>query len=157
MEEVIINKRRNFYQEEVEREPYNYDAWFDYIRLEESTTNYDKIREVYERAISNQPPGQDKKYWERYIYLWIYYAVFEEDIVGDMERAQAIYEGILKLIPHNIFSFSKLWILYAHFQVRQLNIAKARKIFGQAIVKCPKTKIFEAYVEMEKSIGNFDA
>lgn len=135
MEEVILNKRRNFYQEEVKREPYNYDAWIDYIRLEETATDYERIRDVYEKAIANTPPAQDKKYWERYIYLWIFYAVFEEDIANDFERAQAVYEAILNLIPHEKFSFSKLWILYAHFQVRQMNIVKARKILGQAIAK----------------------
>lgn len=144
MEEVILNKRREILKNKIMSsdengpqdgfEPYNYDAWIDYLRLEETTTNYDRIREAYEKAISNVPPGQEKKYWERYIYLWIFYAIFEEN-VGEAERAQTIYEGILKLVPHASFSFSKLWILYAHFQVRQTDIAKARKIFGQAIVK----------------------
>ena len=34
-------------------------------------------REKYERAISNVPPIMEKKYWRRYIYLWIKYALFE--------------------------------------------------------------------------------
>lgn len=136
MEEVILNKRRSYYIEELEREPYNYDCWFDYIRLEESLpNNIDRIREVYEKSIANEPPAQDRKYWERYIYLWIFYAIFEEETAQENARANAVYDTILKLIPHNLFSFSKLWILYAHFLVRSLDVGKARKVFGQAIAK----------------------
>lgn len=36
------------------------------------------MREVYERAIANMPPIQEKRHWKRYIYLWINYALYEE-------------------------------------------------------------------------------
>ena len=36
IEDVIVNKRRQQYEEAVTANPHNYDAWFDYIRLEES-------------------------------------------------------------------------------------------------------------------------
>ena len=36
------------------------------------------MREVYERAIANVPPVQEKRHWKRYIYLWINYALYEE-------------------------------------------------------------------------------
>ena len=58
--------------------PTNYDAWFDYVRLMEEEGDIDKIRDTYERAISNVPAVSEKKYWRRYIYLWIYYAIYEE-------------------------------------------------------------------------------
>ena len=58
--------------------PNNYDAWFDYLRLCESESTIEATREVYERAVANVPPAPDKRLWRRYIYLWIYYAVFEE-------------------------------------------------------------------------------
>jgi crooked neck len=35
MEEAVIMKRRHFLEQEVKREPFNYDTWFDYTRLEE--------------------------------------------------------------------------------------------------------------------------
>jgi crooked neck len=56
----------------------NYDTWFDYGKLEESTGDVDRVREVYERAIAQVPPAQEKRLWRRYIYLWIKYALFEE-------------------------------------------------------------------------------
>lgn len=135
MEDVILNKRRNLYEEELEKDSHNYDVWFDYTRLEESSGDVDKIRETYEKAISNVPPGQDKKFWKRYIYLWINYALFEETKSNDTERAGMIYEEAIKLIPHEAFSISKVWILYAHFLIRQMDLLKARKIMGQAIGK----------------------
>lgn len=52
--------------------------WFDYARLEETNGDVDKVREVYERAIGNVPPATEKKFWRRYIFLWINYALFEE-------------------------------------------------------------------------------
>lgn len=58
--------------------PHNYDAWFDYLRLVESDTDAETVREVYERAIANVPPIQEKRHWKRYIYLWINYALYEE-------------------------------------------------------------------------------
>ena len=67
---AITGKMRIQYEDEVRKAPLNYDTWFDYIRLEESVGNKERIREVYERAIANVPPAEEKRYWERYIYLW---------------------------------------------------------------------------------------
>lgn len=71
IEDVIVSKRRFQYEEEVKRSPLNYDAWFDYVRLEESVGDKDRVREVYERAIANVPPAEEKRLWQRYIYLWL--------------------------------------------------------------------------------------
>lgn len=49
IETAIFSKRRFFYEEQVEANALNYDAWFDYIRLEESAGDVDKVRDVYER------------------------------------------------------------------------------------------------------------
>lgn len=52
------------------KNPLNYDFWFDYIRLEESVGNKERTREVYDRAIANVRPAEEKRYWQRCIYLW---------------------------------------------------------------------------------------
>ena len=49
--------------------------------------------------------------------------------------------GCLKLIPHEKFSFAKLWLLAAQFEIRQLNLKAARQILGNAIGKAPKDKV----------------
>jgi crooked neck len=118
IEDVIISKKRFQYEEEVQREPLNYDTWFDYARLEESSGDCDRVREVYERAISNVPPGSEKRFWQRYIYLWVNYALFEELEAGEEGRTREVYRACLKLIPHKTFTFAKIWILAAQFEIR---------------------------------------
>jgi len=156
IEDVILNKRRFHYEEEVKVNPHNYDAWFDYARLEESHKNVSQAREVYERAIANVPPVAEKRYWRRYIYLWINYALFEELMARDPVRTRQVYRTVLRLVPHQQFSFSKLWLMFAHFEVRQLDLEAARRIFGHALGVAPKPKIFQAYVELERNLGNVD-
>ncbi|XBH93076.1 hypothetical protein VPH35_084077 [Triticum aestivum] len=90
IDDAIVGKQRFQYEDEVRRNPLNYDSWFDYIRLEESAGNKDRIRDVYERAIANVPPAQEKRYWQRYIYLWINYAFYEELDAQDMERTREV-------------------------------------------------------------------
>lgn len=96
------------------------------------------VRDTYERAIANIPLVAEKSYWRRYIYLWINYALFEELEAEDFEKTRQVYDSCLKLIPHRSFTFAKIWLLYAHFEVRQKNLQFARKILGTAIGKCPK-------------------
>ena len=60
------------------RDPRNYDAWFDYLKLEESVSGADAVRAVYARAVQHVPPVAVKMHWCRYIYLWINWAIYEE-------------------------------------------------------------------------------
>lgn len=93
LEATVLGKRRIQYEEELAHDGRNYDVWFDYARLEEgalraaheegdSTTVIEeaiaRVREVYERAVGQVPPGTEKRYWRRYIFLWLDYALFEE-------------------------------------------------------------------------------
>src|SRR5688572_21438668 len=93
LESTVLGKRRIQYEEELSHDGRNYDAWFDYSRLEEAALHdlveegasedekqvaIARIREVYERAVAQIPPGLDKRHWRRYIFLWLNYALFEE-------------------------------------------------------------------------------
>jgi len=156
IEEVVLNKRRYLYEEGIKRNRRNYDVWFDYCRLEESCGDVVRIREVYERAIANKPPVMQKRFWRRYIYLWLYYALFEELQTGDIDKARAVYDALIKVVPHKVFSFAKIWKIYAEFEVRQLSIDRARKIFGRAIAECSKERIFLDYADLEMRLGNID-
>eukprot|EP01006_Ploeotia_vitrea_P010905 TRINITY_DN28836_c0_g1_i1.p1 TRINITY_DN28836_c0_g1~~TRINITY_DN28836_c0_g1_i1.p1 ORF type:complete len:651 (+),score=78.48 TRINITY_DN28836_c0_g1_i1:48-2000(+) len=154
IEDVVVSRKRFEYEQELQVNPHNYDVWFDYIRLEENNADSEKCREVFERAISNVPKVKEKRYWERYIYLWIMYAVYEELDEQDMERTREVYEAVLKLVPHRKFTFAKLWVMYAHFEIRQDNLPKARKILGAAIGKAPKDSLFRNYIDLEIQLGN---
>lgn len=156
VENVIHDKRRFQYEEEVKTNPMNYDAWFDFLRLSEANGDIVKTRDVYERAISNVPPSPEKRLWRRYIYLWIYYALFEELEAKDVERARAVYSACLRLIPHTKFTFSKVWLLHAQFEIRQKDLQAARSILGAALGKCPKEKTFKGYIEIELQLREFD-
>jgi len=156
VEDVILSKRRFQYEEEIKSSPLNYDVWFDYIRLEESKGRKDRVREVYERAIANRPPLQEKRFWKRYIFLWINYAVYEELEAKDIERARQVWRACLQLVPHKIFTFSKVWIMAAQFEVRQKELAAARKLLGTALGKCPKEKLFKSYIELELQMVEID-
>lgn len=155
VEDVILSKRRVQYEEQVKENPKNYDTWFDYARLEETSGDVDRVRDVYERAIAQIPPTQEKRHWRRYIYLWIFYALFEEMDVKDIERARQIYQECLKLIPHKKFTFAKIWLMKAYFEIRQKQLTAARKTLGQAIGMCPKDKLFKGYTELELKLFEF--
>ena len=156
IDDAVLGKKRVEYEDEVRKDPTNYDAWFDYTRLEENAGEIEKAREVYERAIANVPPATAKQFWRRYIYLWINYALFEELEAGDLERAREVYRECLKLIPHKVFSFSKIWVMASEFEIRQKRLDSARKILGLAIGLAPKDKIFKVYIDMEMQLGNVD-
>ncbi|KAM0451393.1 hypothetical protein ACHAO4_006068 [Trichoderma viride] len=155
VEDVVLSKRRVYYEEQVRENPKNYDAWFDYAGLEEASRDADRIRDVYERAIAQVPPTQEKRHWRRYIYLWIFYAVWEELEGQDVERARQIYTTCLNMIPHKKFTFAKLWLLAAQFEIRQGELGAARKLLGRAIGMCPKDKIFNGYVDIERKLFEF--
>jgi crooked neck len=156
IEDVVLGKRRALYEEQVLARPNEYDAWFNYAQLEEEYGDVDKVRDVYERAIAQVPPTTEKRYWRRYVYLWIAYAMYEELDVQDMERARQVYTECLKLLPHKQFTFAKVWLLYAQFEVRRKQLGVARKTLGQAIGMCPKRKLFKGYIDLELSLREFD-
>ncbi|RWS03958.1 crooked neck-like protein 1 [Dinothrombium tinctorium] len=156
IEDVVLNKRRTKYEEDLKRNPHDYDTWFDYIRLMEEEGDLEAIRKVYEQAVANVPPKKEKRLWRRYIYLWIYYAIFEELDAEDIQRAREVYRFCLKLIPNKHFTFAKLWIMAAKFEIRQKDLQAARKILGTAIGTCPKDKLFREYIEIEIQLREID-
>jgi len=178
IERVLLTKQRREYNERVENDPYDYDAWFEFAKLEEENANVHAdanvhahanahahahpaaVREVYERAVAQVPPGNtgEKEHWKRYIYLWIYYATYEELTNKDPERASQIYQTCLdRVIPHKQFSFAKVWIYAAKLQIRRKNLTAARKLLGRAIGMCRgKERIFKEYIAIEMSLGEID-
>ena len=171
IEDVVLSKRRVHYEEQIKENPKNYDAWIDFARLEETSGDTDRVRDVYERAIAQIPPTQEKRHWRRYVYLWLFvsspprsshsltnltqYAVYEESVTKDITRTRQIYQECIRLIPHKRFTFAKLWLMFAHFEVRQSQLTAARKLLGQAIGMCPKDKLLKGYIELEMKLFEF--
>lgn len=51
-----------------------------------------------------------------------------------------MYTEALRLVPHKFFTFGKLWVLAAKFELRQMELGRARKLLGQAIGMAPKAR-----------------
>ncbi len=71
---------------------------------------------------------QIKRVWRRYIYLWLKYAIYEELEAKDVERTREVYKACLEIIPHKKFTFAKVWLMFAQFEVRQKDLTAGRKI-----------------------------
>ena len=157
IEDAILENRRAHYEALLAGDKYNYDGWFDYVRLEESEgLDLARTREVYERAIANYPPIKEKRYWKRYIYLWIYYALFEELQAKDLGRARDVYKACIALMPNGEFTFGKIWLMAAHLEVRRGDLGAARKLLGAGLGMCGKENIFKGYIELELQLGEID-
>ena len=156
LDDLLFVKKVKEYEEKIKESPYSYDYWIDYLLLLENSGKIEETRKLYERAVSKVPIENEKKYWIRYIYIWIYYATFEELDAKCPSKAIEIYKECLKMIPHEKFTFSKIWINLAHLYLRQEQLEEARKTFGIAIGKCKRPKIFKAYIEQESLLGNIE-
>ena len=95
IEDVVVSKARYGYEDRLRESPTDYDAWFDYLRLEETAGDVARTRDVYERAIAALPPAAEKRYWQRYVYIWINYALFEELAAGEPLRAREVRRACL--------------------------------------------------------------
>lgn len=79
----------------------------------------------------------------------------EVDAVKDISRTRQIYAECLKLIPHKTFTFAKIWLQKAHFDIRQGDLVAARKTLGQSLGMCPKDKLFKGYIALETKLFEF--
>ena len=80
-----------------------------------------------------------------------------------MKRASEVYLSCLDVIPHTIFSFSKIWIFCAKAYIRANNLTECRKILGKAIGVLSKNnliselkKVLEAYLAIELALGEVE-
>lgn len=160
IEKLVTHRRKLLYEDVLNKDPMDYDTWFDYIHLAEAELTLDEIRDIYERAVANFPKNKrSKDPWRRYIYLWIYYATFEEVLAQDKERAFKVYEFCINnVIPdqHKTFTFAKLWLAAACLQIRMGDISKARNILDKSLKRCPKRKLFKEYIDLEIQLRDFD-
>ncbi|CAD5334086.1 unnamed protein product [Arabidopsis thaliana] len=134
IEDAIVGKKRFQYEDEVSKNPLNYDSCIHGSTV--FSTTYTDVT--------------------NYCCCRINYALYEEIETKDVERTRDVYRECLKLIPHTKFSFAKIWLLAAEYEIRQLNLKGARQILGNAIGKAPKVKIFKKYIEIELKLVNID-
>ncbi|ODV59862.1 Clf1p [Ascoidea rubescens DSM 1968] len=163
IEKSIILKRKKKYELILEKDKTDYDTWWLYIKIIEElysnlsiSENVEKIRKVFDDCVKCTPKVVQKDYWRRYIFIWIKYIFWEELNFANISKVRELFKRILKIIPHKKFTFAKIWILNAKFEIRQNDIGKARKLFGMAIGMCSKPKLFKEYISIEIKLKEFD-
>ncbi|KAJ5562021.1 RNA-processing protein HAT helix [Penicillium sp. DV-2018c] len=150
VEDVILSKRRVQYEEQLKENPRNYDIWFDFARLEETAGDPERVRDIYERAIAQIPPRKKKD-----IGAAISISGYSMLCGKKWKRRRQIVPECLKIIPHKKFTFAKVWLMKAQFEIRQMQLQAARKTLGQAIGMCPKNKLFRGYIDIETRLFEF--
>lgn len=158
IEQILIDKRRAHYERLLAEEPVeeNIDVCFNYIKMEEEAGEVDRVREIFERSLARVPSGRDKRNWRRYVFLWLFYAQFEETVSEDIHRARRVYETAVKLFDTCRVHFSKLARAFAGFELRQLNLMGYRQVLLHAVEssKARKLSIAKFWIETELKLGN---
>jgi crooked neck len=155
IDQILLDKRRAHYERLVAEQPQNLDHCFLYILTEEEAGEIDRARELYERFIAYIPQTGDKKFWKRYIYLWLFYAQFEEVKSKDIARCRQIYETVVELMNISQIFFAKIFREFGKFEIRQSNLSGFRKVMsaGLNLSHGHKPSIARFWLETELRIG----
>lgn len=165
VESGILLKRKLKYEDEIKENPQDYDTWWVYLDILINEQDTEKIRSVFSRAISSTPTEKKVKtlLWRRYILLCIRYALWEEFEGRSTENARAVWKKCLESIPHKHFTFGKVWIYSAEFEIRNddtLGLMNARKLLGRSLGQTshnkPKRNVLKFYISLEKKLGEYD-
>lgn len=70
IENVLLSKRKEQYKSILDSTPYDYDVWFDYLRMLEQEGDESQVIAAYEKAVTNTPPSVEKRFWRRYGRGW---------------------------------------------------------------------------------------
>lgn len=149
-------KRKLRYEKDVALDPRDYDAWWEYVKLDDA-----RAEELLRQAVRNVPTDTEKLVlWRRYVFLWIKLALRLEFAANDAALARSVWKDALDVVPHARFTFGKLWTNYADFELRQHDLGAARKVLGRGIglssQSGPKGKVFKHYIALEKRLGEAD-
>lgn len=110
---ISLHKELYSYQIELKDNPQNYLTWLKYIKVVEKHGDESKIRDLYEKVVCILPTEQEKSFWNSFMNIWMSYAIYEEEAASDINRARNIYNRWLEVIPHQNFTFSKVWVMSA--------------------------------------------
>ncbi|CUM66181.1 uncharacterized protein PRCAT00003839001 [Priceomyces carsonii] len=159
IEESIVLKRQKRYEVELKQNPYDFNTWW--LLLNILPNDAATVRPYFEEAIRNVPQDTKKTLnWRRFILIWIRYALWEEFNNSDSSKARQVWSDCLNVIPHKRFSFGKVWIHFAEFEIRNSNLTNARKILGRGIGQAnrskPKRSLFQFYIDLEQKLGEWD-
>lgn len=146
-------KRRLQYRLEVDLNPRDYDAWWELAKFDDAVA-------VLRQAVACAPESASKLVaWRRYVFLWLRLALTLEFEARDVEAARDTWKQAVDSIPHRQFTFGKLWIQYAQFELRHRGLGAARKVLGRAIGQSsenPKRNVFRYYIQLETQLAEWE-
>lgn len=154
IEFAIMEKRKLKYEQELSEDWLDFDNWWDYLNLLRNFS-IEAQRDAFEKCCSLEPEFKEKRFWKTFALIHIRFANFEE-LNNNVSRVSEIYKSFLNKTSSLGFTFSKIWINYAKFEIRQNNLPMARKILGNSIGKFPKKRTFKFYIELEIKLKEFD-
>jgi crooked neck len=108
-----------------------------YIELEIELREFDRCRILYEKYLEFNPQNCT---------TWIKYAELES-ILGDIERARAIYE--LGIQQPRLDMPEILWKAYVDFEIEQQEFEKARELYKRLLAKTQHVKVWLSYAQFE--------
>lgn len=158
----FLLKRKLHFERNVVENPRDYDSWWELAKIEEKVALTDSVVAVLTKAVAVEPQEQTKLIlWRRYIFLWIKLALKYEFDCHDSEQAKQTWKKALGVVPHDKFTFAKVWIMFADFLIRcEKHLGETRKVLGRAIgegcLAKPKAKLFGYYINLEKKVGETD-
>ncbi|KAL3232798.1 Pre-mRNA-splicing factor CLF1 [Nakaseomyces bracarensis] len=155
----IIDKRQADYESSLTLDPKKYETWWLLIDLLEEYRSVEDVKAIYERSLmNNQPETKTKeRQWKNYISLWVRYLCFIELSLQDFSYCRKMFSLLTnEIIPHKLFTFTSIWILFAEFEIRQENLTEARKILGRSLGIHPTEEVFKYYVDLETKLREFD-
>lgn len=154
----IIYKRKCGYEAKLHDDSKDLDSWWLYLDLLQEYFP-EELLSGFERAITDCKPITMVKniQWKRYIYLWVRYLVYMELSNKEVSKIRELYKRLINdIIPHKHFTFGKIWIMFAKFEIRNNQLTQARKILGTSLGICPKPKLFWSYIGIEQALKEFD-
>ena len=129
-------QRRQFFEDGIRRNRERIGNWIQYARFEESVSEWDRARSVYERSLDVDPRNQ---------VLWLKYAEMEMK-QGNVNLARNIWDRAVTILPR----VDQFWYKYAYMEERLGNVEAARAIFERWMTWEPEEAIWLTFVKFEK-------
>lgn len=113
-----------------------------YIELEIELREFDRCRILYEKYLEFNPQNCT---------TWIKYAELES-ILGDIERARAIYE--LAIEQPRLDMPEIIWKAYIDFEIEQQEYDKVRSLYDKLLSRTQHVKVWISYAQFEAGLIN---
>ncbi|KAL6945289.1 hypothetical protein ACO0QE_002739 [Hanseniaspora vineae] len=163
----ILEMKLLEYKQLVEAHPCDFASWWDLINCTHEIRDEKQINETYLNCLERSKPKlvhEKNEEWRNYIWLWIRYLVFLETSRNYKSLCHSKFEELLFniLAPLKTFTFSKIWILYAKYLIRNsstsiLENMSWKNILFQSIQLFPKKATFKGFIKLLLEMKDFDA